>query len=166
MAKKALKEVEEKIVAWALLSGLTSRDLVRIGGRLQREERISKHSQEISKITAEFSWTRTQSGNWLLSNAVHGDKGEVFNIVVRSIDDTKFDLSLVDQNSKKISSIKHSVSSWFEYNLPKKIYPDRNRGLYSVMLMILGQKYTQFKNWPKSSSLSAKEIQKARKLGF
>lgn len=167
MPTKKLTEVEEKLFAWAQLSGLTAKDLVRIGGKFVREEKIAKEKQLINETVSKFVWSKHESG-WLLHDAVDCRDRSVFSVSIQPGSCSQwaietYHLILLD-NCLRVQSkvIKFVNRPYHLANYPKTIFPDRSRALYQAMFFILENGFTKYESWPKISTKPATRKKKEK----
>lgn len=144
MARRAWTEAEERIIAWAQLSGITAQDFQRIGGRLRREEQIAERAQEIERTLTGVAIDPWQHG-WLVTIP----HSQSFKFNSRTVRCNQFYVSktgsypsiyttqVMNADGLAFSQFKFTANRWTESQWPSRVYPYRNKELFTVVRAVL-----------------------------
>lgn len=145
MARKELNEVEERIIAWAQLSGLTAKDFVRIGARIRRNEKIKERETALETEFSQYKLEKFQKG-WLFTGPKQtfkeGDKkiiGPVKAFISRiSSWPSTWEVQVLNNDGYAFTKTKITTTPGYtEYQYPNRIFPGQNKHLYAVLRMII-----------------------------
>lgn len=153
---KNINEKHEKILVWARLSDFTGRDLVNVGNRIIRKERIAQRAEEIREEVSAFEWRRRDRG-WLVTinyTPGSGRKQPHHWIYVEPAGKTTgysdgfqmYDCYLLDNENMAVSHHRYTCyrTRWQESEYPSRIYPDGDKRFYDVL-----RNCWNFRGWKK-----------------
>lgn len=144
MARRAWTEAEERIIAWAQLSGITARDFVRIGAKLRREEQIAERARAIQRTLTGVAIDPCQKG-WLVTIP----HSQCFKFNGRTVRCNQFYVcktgsypsvytaQVLSADGLAFSQFKFTANRWTEGRWPGRVYPYRNKELFTVVRAVL-----------------------------
>lgn len=135
MARKLERTTaEERILSMALLSGLTGRDLQRLGGQLERNRKLLAKQQTIDQDCQ--GW---QFDNHRLGIEIRSPSGNVYVLQVTSDASKQHRILLLDDQGIPKQRAEFHSGYWWDYEYPKRLYPMKSRVVYAAVLELQNQ---------------------------
>lgn len=139
MAKKGWTEAEERIIAWAQLSGITAADFVRIGARIKRDENIARHAVAVERsmqgtVIEPFKdgWLFTTSHPQSFKHNGKAVKCGQFYISKIQAWPRVYQIQVLNSQGEAFATAKFTSNRWLESQYPNRIYPLKNKELFLV----------------------------------
>lgn len=130
---KALSAADERILNMALLMGLTGRDLVRIGGLVERHRKLRERATAIEEYCLGWTFVEESRGSWTLTNP----GGQVYQLrEVRQRRLREYRVTRLDSQGRPEAFHEFAASKWWQEEFPNRIYPCHSKVLFRALQQI------------------------------